>query len=767
MPNKSATHAGEKISTGVRKPPQSARASRHQAPQVNPTDAIARAQALPASELSASDILTLQRTAGNRAVEQLLAQQLHAEKTSAPRRRSLIIQAKLAVGPTNDTYEREADRVAATVMQTRESSPAHIQRSLSQVEDQDEIVQAKPLASSITPLIQRQEMTEEEEEDSDDVIVQRCSAGGLTSIGPEIESGIEQARGNGEALPGEVRARMEPAFGADFSGVRVHADSKADTLNRSLRSRAFTTGQHLFFRRGEYNPDSQRGRELLAHELTHVVQQAGATTSQATLHNKVSITPSPSDNVQRQPMPYQENDDYQFGMDPEVYYGRPGMQYVPDYDPIDDPDVPQGPGRLSRMGSAIASGARSLGAGIASGARWAGGKIASGARWAGGKIASGASWVRGGFTSGTGWLARNARDAGSWLGSKFRGQHWGGSSPDQQVQHVGSRMGLASGVATAGGGIGTLISTGAVHGADERVLDPMLQQADLALRREGGPQTFSQVGQGFSSASGIASGLQGLVSMGSGLQNIGAEKRLSGRWLRRGIGRTTTGAGQVFAGMAAAGKGISAMTGATTAGAQFMTAAALPASIAMGSVDVLKGGWGTYKAYKSRQALERKQEEFAFRKYQVNHPGSQSPSLPKMADFAGFAREYQGKRMGRKVAGMVSGALGVAGGAMMLTGVGLLPGAIVAGLGGLIKVGAGLFGALRDKIAGEECAKAKKQKEQEMAQFAAEMLGSSAHGKDMEEMLSSIGMEEKTIAAIKTMAPELRKPFILAQLMRR
>src|ERR1041384_4316647 len=96
--------------------------------------------------------------------------------------------------------------------------------------------------------------------------------------------------------------------------------------------------------------------------------------------------------------------------------------------------------------------------------------------------------------------------------------------------------------------------------------------------------------QGFGAASGVASGLGGLVSMGSGLRNIGAEPRLSGRWLRRGIGRTTAGAGQVFAGMAAAGKGISAMTGATTAGAQFMTAAALPASISMGGVDVLKGG---------------------------------------------------------------------------------------------------------------------------------------------------------------------------------
>ena len=70
-----------------------------------------------------------------------------------------------------------------------------------------------------------------------------------------------------------AREQMEPTFGADFSGVRVHADTEADTLNRAVSARAFTTGQDIFFREGEYNPGSSSGRELLAHELTHVVQQ--------------------------------------------------------------------------------------------------------------------------------------------------------------------------------------------------------------------------------------------------------------------------------------------------------------------------------------------------------------------------------------------------------------------------------------------------------------------------------------------------------------
>jgi Domain of unknown function (DUF4157) len=66
---------------------------------------------------------------------------------------------------------------------------------------------------------------------------------------------------------------MEPRFGADFSGVRVHTDAGADGLNRSLSAKAFTTGRDIYFRQGEYNPGSSSGRSLLAHELTHVVQQ--------------------------------------------------------------------------------------------------------------------------------------------------------------------------------------------------------------------------------------------------------------------------------------------------------------------------------------------------------------------------------------------------------------------------------------------------------------------------------------------------------------
>jgi hypothetical protein len=96
-----------------------------------------------------------------------------------------------------------------------------------------------------------------------------------SGVSSNVENAIQQKRGGGNSLDSGVRRRMEGALGADFSGVRVHVDTQADSLNRSLSARAFTTGQDIFFRQGAYEPGSSSGRELIAHELTHVVQQDG------------------------------------------------------------------------------------------------------------------------------------------------------------------------------------------------------------------------------------------------------------------------------------------------------------------------------------------------------------------------------------------------------------------------------------------------------------------------------------------------------------
>ena len=94
-------------------------------------------------------------------------------------------------------------------------------------------------------------------------------------VTPEIESAIERKRGGGQRLDDGPRADMESAFDSDFGSVRVHTDAESGALNRSVNAVAFATGQDIFFGQGAYNPGSTEGRRLLAHELTHVVQQGG------------------------------------------------------------------------------------------------------------------------------------------------------------------------------------------------------------------------------------------------------------------------------------------------------------------------------------------------------------------------------------------------------------------------------------------------------------------------------------------------------------
>ncbi|MDB9494042.1 DUF4157 domain-containing protein [Spirulina major CS-329] len=105
--------------------------------------------------------------------------------------------------------------------------------------------------------------------------VQR-QATGATAAPVEIESEIHRAQGSGQALDPQLQRSMGQAMGADFSHVKVHTDRTSDTLNHALQAKAFTTGSDVFFRQGEYNPSSKGGQELIAHELTHVVQQTGA-----------------------------------------------------------------------------------------------------------------------------------------------------------------------------------------------------------------------------------------------------------------------------------------------------------------------------------------------------------------------------------------------------------------------------------------------------------------------------------------------------------
>lgn len=110
------------------------------------------------------------------------------------------------------------------------------------------------------------------------LLAQRSGDGGF-ELDDSTTGRINSQRGGGQALDAGVQAKMGDATGHDFSGVKVHTDAESHTLNEQLGARAFTTGQDIFFRSGEYNPGSSGGQELLAHELTHVAQQGSGRVS--------------------------------------------------------------------------------------------------------------------------------------------------------------------------------------------------------------------------------------------------------------------------------------------------------------------------------------------------------------------------------------------------------------------------------------------------------------------------------------------------------
>lgn len=166
-------------------------------------------------------------------------------------------QAKLEVGAAHDPYEQEADEVASRVV-------ASLQR------------QARPGGPGATTALEATTAPAA-------TIRRRASDTGGPEVGSdggtvqaETEAAISSARGGGRPLDSPTRVAMETAFGADFSRVRVHAGGEAAGLNRKVQAKAFTVGNDIFFRDAVPDAGTRGGQELLAHELTHTIQQGGS-----------------------------------------------------------------------------------------------------------------------------------------------------------------------------------------------------------------------------------------------------------------------------------------------------------------------------------------------------------------------------------------------------------------------------------------------------------------------------------------------------------
>jgi len=176
---------------------------------------------------SVDRILYFQRTIGNQAVSRLI--------------RSKAVQAKLRIGQPGDVYEQEADRVADEVMRMPEPE---MQRQVEE-EEEEEMLQAKNRENS------------------------------TSEVSNNLESQINAIKGGGRPLAKSERAYFEPRFGTDFSRVRVHTGAQAAESARAVNAKAYTIGQDVTFGVGQYTPGTSEGRRLIAHELTHVVQQGG------------------------------------------------------------------------------------------------------------------------------------------------------------------------------------------------------------------------------------------------------------------------------------------------------------------------------------------------------------------------------------------------------------------------------------------------------------------------------------------------------------
>ncbi len=241
---------------------------------VRPAPAVARTPARP-------------HAVGNQALQQLL--DTHA------------VQAKLTVTPPTDAYEQEAERVADEVMRgsptpdapTADVSAGAVSRAAKaeskdeKKKPEDQVKRAEAKKPEDDKKVKRAEAkkpeddkkvkrTEAPEPQEDEEKVQRSADGSaVPDVSPELERTLNRQAGGGQALSPEQRSFYEPRFNADLGNVRLHTDTEAAAAARDLRAEAFTRGSDVYFAAGKYQPQSDGGRHLIAHELTHTLQQSG------------------------------------------------------------------------------------------------------------------------------------------------------------------------------------------------------------------------------------------------------------------------------------------------------------------------------------------------------------------------------------------------------------------------------------------------------------------------------------------------------------
>lgn len=216
-----------------------------------------------------------------------------------------LVMAKLKMGQAGDKYEKEADATADKVVNKTAGGSDAVQAM-----PEEEQVQQKPLAGSISSVQKKdleggplqkmdeeeavqskgeeeetmQKMDEEEavqskgEEEEESMQAKEAAganAGGHRAGG--LEGKLNASKGLGHKMNGKTKQEMESGFGTDFSDVNIHTDQRAQEMTEDVGAQAFTHGNDVYFNAGKYDPESTKGKHLLAHELTHTIQQKGIT----------------------------------------------------------------------------------------------------------------------------------------------------------------------------------------------------------------------------------------------------------------------------------------------------------------------------------------------------------------------------------------------------------------------------------------------------------------------------------------------------------
>ena len=204
----------------------------------------------------------------------------------------LLVHPKLTINAPGDRYEQEADRIAEQVMQTPRGGR-------STQGGQETQIRRKPLLSQISRVVQRMPTETEEEENEKEGMLQtkpissiqrkcakcaneeeekqtiqtKSNTASPQTAKPSLAARIQRSRGQGTPMDSATQHFMSSRFGTDFTNVRIHTDSTAAKMSQEINAQAFTTGRDVYFNRGKYSPHTPSGKQLLAHELVHVVQQ--------------------------------------------------------------------------------------------------------------------------------------------------------------------------------------------------------------------------------------------------------------------------------------------------------------------------------------------------------------------------------------------------------------------------------------------------------------------------------------------------------------